>query len=262
MRKVLLILTLAAIVAPTWAAEIYAGDLAPVTHLALGQPATNPQTRALIPAYSNVTTYLGNAYAPGGAAGGITKLVADDITPVGYGGMEVWQVKFSVANLNTSTVSARARIRFWYADGAGGAPGTYYASPANVGYTFNALAFAPGVTVVTGTLGNETTPSAFLLPTGTFWAGLTFDNNAGATGATDAQLSNFGQGIFNPPTLGTSADQLFATTSPGSFFGTANPAGSVLNFSGSPVANLGWEFSVPEPASGLLLAVALLMRRR
>jgi len=262
MRRVLLILALAAIVTPTWAAEIYVGDLTPVTHLALGQPATVAQARAVTAAYSTVTTFLGSAYAAGGASGGITKLIADDITPIGFAGMEVWQIKFAVANLNTAPVTVRPRIRFWNADGTGGAPGTYYASPANVGYSFNPLSIASGVTVFTATLGDPNTPSAFLMPAGTFWAGITFDNNGGTTGATDAQLSNFGMGIFAPPTVGTSADQGFVTTAPGSFFGTANPAGSLFNLGGTPLTNFGWEFSVPEPASGLLLLIALLARRR
>ena len=49
------------------------------------------------------------------------------------------------------------------------------------------------------------------------WAGIAFDNNGGATGATAAQLDNLAQGIFSPPDLGTSADQYFVTTAAGSF---------------------------------------------
>jgi hypothetical protein len=86
------------------------------------------------------------------------------------------------------------------------------------------------------------------MPTGTFWAGVTFDGNNGTTGATLANLNNLGPGIFDPPTLGSSQDQFFATNSAGSFLAN-NPAGSFFNFGGSPVANFGWAFSGTPPAA-------------
>jgi hypothetical protein len=80
-------------------------------------------------------------------------------------------------------------------------------------------------------------------------------------------MDNFGVGIFNAPTVGTSADQLFATTNAGSFFNTANPAGSTFNFPGTGlIANSGWRLAaVPEPGTMVALGAglaALAARRR
>ncbi len=220
----------------------------------LSQVNQHPELRVVVPdavdpmaIYSDITTFTGQAFAQGPATGGITRLVMDDVTfttdpAVG----QVTVIRFSVANLNAGTVSVRPRVRFWNADGAplGGSlpngPGTYYGA---IGYTFNAIAFGAGVTTVT----SAALPAGFVVPAGvttTLWAGITFDNNAGATGATDAELSNFGQGFFTPVDLGSSTDTVFETTAVGSFFGTNNPAGAAVSFAGAPVANQGWEFVV------------------
>jgi hypothetical protein len=106
------------------------------------------------------------------------------------------------------------------------------------------------------------------VPSGTFWIGLTFDNNSGATGATDVQLNNLGMALFNPPTIGTSADTAFETTGAGDFL-VNNPAGSTFNFGGNPAANFFFGMSVatvPEPSTfalaGLGTAALLILRRR
>lgn len=245
--------------------DINGGDLTPVASFAIGTPGTYLGTAAGVE-YSNITTFTGSAFSHGGAAvqsgNTITTLVADDCTPIGPGGTSVTQVKFSVSNLNSVSVSARARIRFWFADGSGGGPGTYYNNPASVGFSFNAIAFgANSVTTVTGTIG----AGLFYMPSNKFWAGVTFDNNTGATGATLAQMNNLGQGIFTPPTVGSSADQAFQTSAAGSFFTTSNPAGTLFNFGGNPAANFGWEFStIPAPGASALLGLAGLvgLRRR
>lgn len=216
--------------------------------------------------YSNRDTYTGSAFANGGAelqAGNtITRMVMDDLS---FGlpylaGQNITSFTFSVANLNTVAVSARPRIRFWVGDAAGGAPGTYYSSPAAVGYTFNAISFgANSVGLFTATIG-----PGFLQPAAgqVLWAGITFDNNTGATGATAAQLNNLGQGIFGPPVVGSSADAMFVTTAAGAFFPTNNPAGAITNFGGNPVANFGWEFNVPTPGSLALLGMGGLLGAR
>lgn len=251
------------------AVDFQGGDLQLRAHFDLGAAGVVPVQRGPQPAaYSNTTNFLGQALANGGGAasgaGGafITRLVADDLTPIGgFGGGQITQVTFSVANLNTATVTVRPRIRFWFADGAGGAPGTYYngASPAaNVGFTFNPIAVPTGVSL----FNFAPAANSFLMPGGTFWAGMTFDSDNGAggnTGATLAQINNFGQGIFGPPTVGSSTDRVFQTTAAGSFFPTANPAGTNLNGAGNPSLSLGWEFlatPVPAPGSMGLLAVA------
>lgn len=199
--------------------------------------------------YSNITTFSGQAFAQGTAAGGITRMVMDDLTFTTNASVgQITTLRFAVANLNAIPHSVRARLRFWNADGASlgaglpNGPGTYY-SPGGtaVGYSFNPIEFAVGVTTLTGTVTGFTLPAG---TTTTLWAGITFDNVGTTTGATDADLSNFGQGMFAPVDLGSSTDTLFETTAAGSFFGTNNPAGAALNFTGTPVANMGWEFVV------------------
>lgn len=245
MRKLLLAILFTGIaVSPAAADEIFGGDLQVVEEFAIGTPGT-VEPLVLVSDYSNVTNFLGQGFVNGGSAlqgaNTITRLVADDITPTGvHAGLSITQLKFSVANFNPATVTCRPRVRFWFADGAGGAPGTYYNLPVAVGFSFNPIAIAPGVTILTGTIA----PGSFNMPGGPFWAGITFDNNSGATGATAAQLDLMGQGIFDPPTIGSSGDVFYATTGAGSFFNIASPAGALSNLGGNPLANFGWEFTV------------------
>ena len=223
------------------AAEYPSGDLVTEEHFDLGH-ASRGTTFLDVVQYSNVTNFLGQGFVNGGSglqgANRITRLVADDLTPNGTStGLDVTQVKFSVANFSANPVTCRARIRFWFDNG--GVPGAYYNVPANVGFSFNPLTFAPGVTVVTGNIG----PGLFSMPGTLFWAGITFDDNNGTTGATAADMDLLGQGIFDPPDVGTSEDVGFQTADPGSFFGTSNPTGALFNFGGAPVVNFGWEFT-------------------
>jgi hypothetical protein len=202
--------------------------------------------------YSNVTTTAGQFFANGGATevsgNDITRLVADDLTPIaGFAGQPIDNLYFSVVNANAVAVAARPRLRMWDADGAGGLPGTFIA-----GFSFNAISF------------NANTgysfffhPTGVNVPGGTFWIGLSFDDNSGATGATDVQLNNLGMALFDPPTIGTSTDVMFETTNAGDFL-VNNPAGATFNFGGSPPANafFGMSVLVPEPASAALVGVA------
>jgi hypothetical protein len=210
--------------------------------------------------YRNLDNNTGQFFANGGATvvsgNDITRLVADDLTPIaGFDGQAIDNLYFSVVNANAVAVSARPRLRMWNADGAGGNPGTFIA-----GFTFNAVS-----------LGANTADSFFFHPTGvnvpsgTCWMGLTFDDNSGATGATAAQLNNLGMALFNPPTVGTSADTMFETTAAGDFL-VNNPAGATFNFGGNPPANVFFGMSVaPEPATAALIGLATtagLARRR
>ena len=213
--------------------------------------------------YRDLDTTGGQFFANGGAAvvGGntITRLVADDITPLGgYSGQAISNIYFSVVNANGVAVSARPRLRMWGSDGAGGGPGTFIA-----GFTFNAISFAANS-------GSSFFfhPTGVNVPSGTFWMGLTFDNNSGATGATAAQLNNLGMALFDPPSIGTSADTAFETTAAGDFL-VNNPAGSSFNFGGNPPANFFFGVSVvgvPEPSTIALAVLGLgglmLFRRR
>lgn len=239
--------------------EHNAGNLTINRVYELGQASSGGARLDAGASYSNITNFTGQAFANGGSqnqsGNTITRMVVDDTVWAGptLTGQSVLTLRFSVANLNTSTVSARARVRF-YLDNGSGAPGNYY-----TGFTFNALAFGSGVTTVTGSLA----ANAFLAvaPGTRLWAGIVFDNNNGATGATAAQLDNLGQGIFNPVDIGSSADSAFQTTAAGSFVAN-NPAGSSFNFNGNPVANFGWEFVVPAPSSLALLGLGGLVAAR
>ncbi|MDX2149077.1 MAG: hypothetical protein SFZ23_16320 [Planctomycetota bacterium] len=215
--------------------------------------------------YSNITNFRGQALAQGASAvqgtNTITRMLMDDIDAVQ--GDVIRTMRFSVANLNTVAVTARARLRFWNADGVNGGPGTYFQSPVGtnptpgpLGFTFNPLSFGPGVTTLTA----DFTGSEFVIPATKFWVGVTFDNNNG--GDQTALFNNMGQGIFDPVDIGSSADQVFLTTGAGSFFTTANPAGSLVDL-GASVANLGYEFvAVPTPGALALLGMGGLVAAR
>jgi len=267
--KRILTATLVAIVVSggsTFAAErvLPASSLRVEKFIPLAELSQHPEVRVIrvvdpLAIYSNVTGFSGMAFAQGAASGGITRLVMDDLTfTTNPGVSNVTTIRFSVANLNATSQSVRARIRFWNADGASlgaglaNAPGTYYApggAGTEVGFSFNPFTFAPGVTTLTGNLG-----AGFAVPAGTtttLWAGCTFDNVGTTTGATDTEMSNFGQAMFNPVDLGSSTNTLFETTAAGSFFTVSNPAGAALAFGGSPVANDGWEFVVTTLPVGL-----------
>jgi hypothetical protein len=216
--------------------------------------------------YDNTTNFLGQAFANGNAtnvAGNtITNLVADRITFTGGTGQSILSFTFSVANLNAAAVSARPRVRFWQTDGAGGAPGTLI-----TGFSFNAISFNPGVALFSA---NIAAGSLVVPGSGDMWAGITYDDNTGVTGATAAQLNNLGQGIFDPPTIGSSNDSHWISAAAGSNF-VSNPAGTITSspFAANPVANYGWKFvAAPEPGSLALLglgglgALGVLRRRR
>ena len=218
------------------------GTLALTLLLGLGVSQANAQTIG----YSDITTFTGFGYGAGGAtvqAGDdITALVADDINfAPGLAGQGVTAFEFSVVNFNSVAVSARARVRFYGTSATTGGPGTYL-----TGVTFNPITFGAG------SVGLFTFSSAtpfFNVPTNSsIWAGITFDDNGGATGATAAQLNGLGQGIFNPPTIGSSQNVFFQTTAAGSFVQN-NPSGGFFNFGSSPVANFGWQFTVVTPAA-------------
>src|SRR2546428_11200270 len=94
--------------------------------------------------YSDRDNNTGFFFLNGGAANQsgntITRLVADDLTPIpGYAGQAISNIYFSVYNNNGVAVSARPRLRLWNADGSGGGPGTLIAR-----LTFNPITFCAG----------------------------------------------------------------------------------------------------------------------
>lgn len=234
--------------------------------------------------YSNIDNFTGGGFTNGGAAqvGGTalapnraTRLVADDaVTLVPLA--PIREISFSVVNFDTVAISARPRVRFYANDGALGGPGTLLG-----GASFNPISFAAGaVNVFFADFDNAATPNVvealFQVPAnGVVWAGMMFDNNS-VSSVSLARLNNLGQGLFNPPTIGSSDISLaFQSTNPtatvpgtGGYF-ISNPPGAPITINdatGAPNSNIGWEFvAVPEPTSlGLvgLGAMAAFRRRR
>jgi hypothetical protein len=205
--------------------------------------------------YSNLATFSGFSFLLGGAAAGpspMTRVMMDDIDPINVPAAEVRSISFSLGNFNATAVSFRPNLRFWNADGVGGGPGTYLGT---AGFTL-----AP-ITIGAGTLATFTENFApgngFIVPNTKFWAGLTFDNNSNTPGlASVAELNLLAAGLYNPPTIGSTTNQFFLTSTPGSFYLTNNPAGTLFN-SGR---NIGFEFStaVPEPNLTALLGLTVL----
>lgn len=205
------------------------------------------------------SNYSGFGVSYGGASAGLTKMSASLLTTTATG--TITQATFAVFNNNGATVSARARIRFYADDATGGpgtGPGTYIA-----GYSFNAFAFTAGTTNLTGTGLSIAVPANQKI-----WAALCFDN-VSVTTTTDAQLSNFGLGLFNQPaSIGTTVNTTWmstATTS-GLFSNIAGTSTTYNNASGAPIVG-GWSLGapVPEPASMAALglgALALVRKRR
>ncbi len=247
--------------------EFWSGEIG----IAVNVP--SPEAAGVV-VYDNFATFSGFATTQGGAVlqgtNGITRLLADNLGHSSYAGQKIARQYFTFANLNADAVTARPRLRYWFSDGAGGAPGTYYNDPAAVGFTFNPITVAANT--VAGFFFDLFPTFNMNLVSGSFWAGITFDNNNSGPGmATLAQLNLLGQGMYGPPAVGSSADTDFLTTAAGSFFTTANPAGALRNspFGGAPIANYGWRIEVvPEPstyaavATGLLGIVGLRRRRK
>lgn len=185
--------------------------------------------------YSNVTTFAGSGFSNGGATttsgNTITRLVSDSLGLAGSPPFTINGFVFSVGNLNTDAVSARARVRFYRPDNPAGGPGTYI-----TGYSFNPISFsASSVGTYTATSGITVN-----IPDNSVWVGITFDDNTGATLATLEQMNLLGQGLYNPVDVGSSTDGFYRTTVAGSFT-SSNAASAFGYFGGTTVANFGWE---------------------
>lgn len=217
------------------------------------------ESLALTTAYSNRTTYLARALTQGPAAtisgNAISRLLADDIVLAGGTSTQrLGRIYWTTFNGNAEAVSARMRLRFWRNDSTTNLPGSYYATgsptPGALGVTFNPVSFtANAANVWFFDVGNSAGFEQWFSANAgeTIWMGVTFDNNVGATGATEAQIGNMGQLLFDPPTVGTTPDGVFITNSAGNFFAPNSPAGARVFWTGTnppPTTNLGfgWEY--------------------
>ncbi len=228
--------------------EMDGGQLRLIKSAPVGLP-TNPNVNSLTAAdpdalYSNKTTFAGSVFGNEGSeiqvANGISRMVMDSIKFILTAPYSIKAFTFSVSNIKSAAVSARPRVRFYANDGPNDGPGTYIA-----GFSFNPISFAPNsINTFSGTV----TP--FTVTQSAIWAGLVFDNNNGATGATIADLDSLGQGIFNPIDIGASSNTYFRTTAAGSFLSN-NPPGTLGTFTAPTLANFGWEFvsNTPLPIS-------------
>jgi len=222
----------------------------------IGHPGSSGVNAAEMMAYDNTVTFTGQAYAAGNAGidaqnanNTITQMVFDDIfcTP-GSAGLSTSHFYLTTWNNNAVAEQVRMRIRFWQMDGAGGGPGTFI-----TGYSTGLVTLNAGAANIW-----NLTIGAIPLWADNFWAGIAFDNNAGGSPITAAELNNVGQLIFDPPAVGTSNDVFYQSNITSAFFGTNNPPGGNHWFGGSPHANFGWAFPVvPEPGTLAVLATGL-----
>jgi hypothetical protein len=204
-------------------------------------------------AYNSLTTYLGAAALNGGTAnisGNLTtRLVMQDITPdPTQVGRMMTDVRFTVSNYNSVDVTVRPRVGFWNADGPGGSPHTFIS-----GFNYDVPTAIPANNIII--LG--VVPNGVLVPNGKFWAGLYLDDNFGTTGATITQMNMMGQGLFDPPVVGTTT-QIYQSAVAGEYVGMSAPSGTISGVSGY---SLGWQIEttpVPEPAGLTLLGFLLI----
>ncbi len=204
--------------------------------------------------YDNTTTFQLAAATNGGVTSNTgtrqTFLLLDDLT---YNPAltltNVTQIIFSLANLNSTSQALTPFLRIYNSDGTGGGPGTLI-----TGFNFNPITIAAN-NVNTLTF-NVPAASQFLLPTsGTIWMGLCFSSST----QTAAVMNNFGMGLFDPPTVGTSQDRDFLSSTTTTQT-TSNPTGAIRTspFTAAPAANYGFRLTVaavPEPGSVALMAV-------
>jgi hypothetical protein len=188
-----------------------------------------------------------------------TGYILDRLTTINPGAL-IGSISFSVVNEGATSVDAGFVLAVYDTDGAGGAPGTrLYTAGGGV------RTYAPGERIITGNY-----PIPIAIPaSGDLWIGLYFDNFDRAlntnTSATIRELNELGLGIYNAPTIGSSADNFFVNSSGANtsgFLAASNPSGTITSLGGTPVSNIGFRLGLaaataPEPSSLLLGALGL-----
>ena len=214
-------------------------------------------------AYDNTINFTGVGTSSGavGPANGSTGtfMDADDLNVIASEfSKPVVGFTFSSSNGNSVVVNASPTVVFWTNNA--NAPATLLKTVRFNPIPLSALSvnlwtYAPGVPL-------------FTLPaSGKIFMGVSWDNFADVTnsGISDLQLSKVGQGVFNPPVVGSSADSFWTSNGFGNN-AVNNPLGITTNFGGSPVASFGDSLTtVPEPGSIAAVALGLLafrIRRR
>ncbi len=192
---------------------------------------------ANVSAYANLANFWGFSLIHGGvASNGVdtsTLFVADDLVPdPAYGGARVTAIRFTVSNYNPVPVTIRTIVGLLNPDGPSGQPGSLI-----LGIVADGLIVQP---VTVSVIVLPMPPGRFSMPGGPFWAGLSFDDADGGWSVTPSQLSNLGQGYFGPPTVGSSQNRLFITSTPFTLDGT------ILTRTGTPAYDFGWEFEVDD----------------
>ncbi len=224
-------------------------------------PAQHASAQTLV--YDNTTSATGGVVFNGSTNHGgntLTNMNADDLTlAAGFGGQAITHFLFEADNFGTAATTARPSIFFWAANGTNGDAGTYLAGISLPNTTFPVQQATPLSADITG----------LIIPAnGKIWAGIVYDDNFGATGATAAQLNSLGALTYNPPSVGSSGFGA-AFGSLGSYAGVNNPAVTDYNFGGTVPINFGWQLKVaatPEPGglalwAGMALCGHIAMRR-
>lgn len=195
---------------------------------------------ASVLAYSNRATYTGYVVdvLDSGAISGnnFTTLTLDEVTPLASeAGYPVRGISFAVYNSGASSLQFNPRFVVYDDDGAGGQPGTRLGSwdlgvktqAAGVGKIYS---FDPGA-------------GALNLPSNRFWAGITYSSIGTSPTTSASSLLNLSTYLYQPPTIGSSADLLFDSTAASDAL-SSNPAGYTYTLAPANISSLYLSFSV------------------
>jgi len=198
-----------------------------------------PTLPSTTPFYSNITTLSGFSFGfgpaqpsqlqPGGTTGRLTAMSCDDLslnpgTP--SGSYTLRKVTFSISNPNAFDVQTVPTLLFY--DQANG--GVIDA------VAFNSMSIPPGGMLVTGDLSAVSPSIVFPLDANgeaNIWMCQIYGDDGGIIGT---PMDDLGAFLCDPPTVGSSPDNIYASFAPIASYATL-PSGIQGNFGGSPVAN-------------------------